>query len=74
MRKILIILLVGIALTALWLWRGRDLSMLVDRFYVIETSQHPIKTISYGKEKPQCTEANEDCWQKNRRDHFTLLH
>jgi peptidoglycan-associated lipoprotein len=33
-----------------------------------------IKTISYGKEKPQCSEANEDCWQKNRRDHFTLLH
>ena len=33
-----------------------------------------IKTISYGKEKPQCTEANEECWQKNRRDHFTLLH
>lgn len=33
-----------------------------------------VKTISYGKEKPQCTEANEDCWQKNRRDHFTLLH
>ena len=33
-----------------------------------------LKTISYGKEKPQCSEANEDCWQKNRRDHFTLLH
>jgi peptidoglycan-associated lipoprotein len=33
-----------------------------------------LKTISYGKEKPQCTEATEDCWQKNRRDHFTLLH
>jgi peptidoglycan-associated lipoprotein len=33
-----------------------------------------IKTISYGKEKPVCTEANEDCWQRNRRDHFTLLH
>jgi peptidoglycan-associated lipoprotein len=33
-----------------------------------------IKTISYGKEKPQCTESNEDCWQRNRRDHFTLLH
>lgn len=33
-----------------------------------------LKTISYGKEKPQCTESNEDCWQKNRRDHFTLLH
>lgn len=27
-------------------------------------------TISYGKERPQCTEADEDCWQKNRRVHF----
>jgi peptidoglycan-associated lipoprotein len=33
-----------------------------------------LKTISYGKEKPQCTDQNEDCWQKNRRDHFSLLH
>lgn len=30
-----------------------------------------IKTISYGKERPQCTEANEDCWQKNRRAHLS---
>jgi peptidoglycan-associated lipoprotein len=37
-------------------------------------SADAIKTISYGKEKPQCTEQNEDCWQKNRRDHFSLLH
>lgn len=37
-------------------------------------SADALKTISYGKEKPQCTEATEDCWQKNRRDHFTLLH
>jgi peptidoglycan-associated lipoprotein len=29
-----------------------------------------IKTISYGKEKPFCTESNENCWQQNRRDHF----
>ena len=27
--------------------------------------------ISYGKERPQCTESNEQCWQKNRRVHFT---
>jgi peptidoglycan-associated lipoprotein len=27
-------------------------------------------SISYGKERPQCTEANEECWQKNRRVHF----
>ena len=31
-----------------------------------------IRTISYGKEKPFCTEANEQCWQQNRRGHFVL--
>lgn len=30
-----------------------------------------LKTVSQGKEKPQCTEANEGCYQKNRRAHFT---
>jgi len=29
-----------------------------------------IKTISYGKEKPFCTESNESCWQQNRRGRF----
>jgi peptidoglycan-associated lipoprotein len=29
-----------------------------------------IRTISYGKEKPFCTESNEACWQQNRRGHF----
>ncbi len=29
-----------------------------------------IKTISYGKEKPFCSEHTEECWQQNRRDHF----
>jgi peptidoglycan-associated lipoprotein len=29
-----------------------------------------VKTISYGKEKPFCTETNEACWQQNRRGHF----
>jgi peptidoglycan-associated lipoprotein len=37
-------------------------------------SADSLKTISYGKEKPVCSEANEDCWQKNRHDHFVLLH
>ena len=36
-------------------------------------SANQLKTISYGKEKPVCTESTEDCWQKNRRAHFTLL-
>jgi len=29
-----------------------------------------LKTISYGKERPQCTEQDEACYQKNRRVHF----
>ncbi len=31
-----------------------------------------IQTISFGKEKPVCTEETEECWQRNRRDHFRL--
>src|SRR5579864_1345572 len=30
-----------------------------------------LKTISYGKERPQCTESDESCWQRNRRAHFS---
>jgi len=30
-----------------------------------------IKITSYGKERPFCTEHSEDCWQSNRRAHFT---
>lgn len=29
-----------------------------------------IRVISYGKEKPFCTESTESCWQQNRRAHF----
>jgi peptidoglycan-associated lipoprotein len=29
-----------------------------------------IRTISYGKEKPFCTESTEACWAQNRRAHF----
>jgi peptidoglycan-associated lipoprotein len=31
-----------------------------------------IKTVSYGKEKPFCSQEDEQCWQQNRRDHFVL--
>ena len=31
-----------------------------------------IRVISYGKEKPFCTESTESCWQKNRRAGFSL--
>jgi peptidoglycan-associated lipoprotein len=29
-----------------------------------------ISTVSFGKEKPFCTQGNETCWQQNRRGHF----
>jgi len=32
-----------------------------------------ISLISYGKEKPVCTEGAESCWQKNRRDDFITV-
>jgi len=30
------------------------------------------RTISYGEERPQCTEASESCWWRNRRAHFVI--
>jgi peptidoglycan-associated lipoprotein len=29
-----------------------------------------VRTISYGEERPFCTESAEGCWQRNRRAHF----
>jgi peptidoglycan-associated lipoprotein len=31
-----------------------------------------MKTVSYGKEVPVCTQSTEECWARNRRDHFTV--
>jgi peptidoglycan-associated lipoprotein len=31
-----------------------------------------LRPVSYGNERPQCTESNEGCWQKNRRAHFAV--
>jgi peptidoglycan-associated lipoprotein len=36
-------------------------------------SDRRITLISYGKEKPVCTESTEECWQKNRRDDFSAV-
>ena len=30
-----------------------------------------LSTVSYGEERPVCTEENEGCWQRNRRAHFS---
>jgi peptidoglycan-associated lipoprotein len=31
-----------------------------------------ITTITYGKERPPCTERTEECWARNRRAHFLV--
>lgn len=31
-----------------------------------------LQIVSYGKERPFCTDHNNDCWQKNRRAHLVL--
>lgn len=35
-------------------------------------SPNRIFTISYGKDRPFCTDSTEDCWQSNRRGHFVF--
>jgi peptidoglycan-associated lipoprotein len=30
-----------------------------------------LAAVSYGKERPVCTDESESCWQKNRRAHVT---
>lgn len=32
-----------------------------------------IEVISYGEEKPFCTEHDKKCWQSNRRSHFVVI-
>jgi peptidoglycan-associated lipoprotein len=31
-----------------------------------------VRTVSYGKERPFCTDSTESCWQQNRRGHFVI--
>lgn len=31
-----------------------------------------VKTVSYGRERPFCSQSTEDCWQQNRRAHFLV--
>jgi peptidoglycan-associated lipoprotein len=31
-----------------------------------------VRTVSYGKERPFCSDSNEQCWQSNRRGHLLI--
>ena len=43
-------------------------SFLVD----MGVEAYRISTVSYGEERPTCTEQTEDCWAKNRRAQFVI--
>jgi len=46
---------------------ARRASAAKDYLVSLGVSPDRIETISYGKEKPICTESTEDCWAQNRR-------
>ena len=46
--------------------------MVSQQFMLVRADETRFTTISYGKEKPLCTEAKEACWSQNRRGEFKL--
>ncbi len=40
---------------------------------LLGVSSGRISLMTYGEERPLCTQSNEECWQKNRRAHFVLV-
>lgn len=50
MRKFLVVVFLALALVVFWLWRGRDVVTLADRFKLIETHSEPIDGIAYNSE------------------------
>ena len=47
-------------------------SVALDYLVSLGVARSRFKTISYGEERPFCTESNEGCWQKNRRARFVI--
>jgi peptidoglycan-associated lipoprotein len=49
---------------------GDKRAQAVEEFFqTMGIPQAQLTVISYGKEKPVCSEQSEDCWKKNRRAH-----
>lgn len=49
----------------------RRASATKDALVALGVPSDKLKTISYGKERPLCTDATEDCYARNRRAHFS---
>lgn len=48
-------------------------AQIVKNFLVaLGVDQNRLQTISFGEEKPFCTQAEENCWRQNRRAHFAI--
>ena len=50
----------------------RRASAAVNYLGSLGISSSGVRTISYGEERPQCTESAESCWWRNRRAHFVI--
>jgi peptidoglycan-associated lipoprotein len=44
----------------------------VDYLVGLGVAADRLRTVSYGKEVPTCSEHSEECWARNRRAHFTV--
>lgn len=51
----------------------RRAKAVYDYLVSMGVSSARLKTVSYGKESSLCREHTEDCWARNRRDHFTVV-
>ncbi len=49
----------------------RRASATRDALVALGVPSDKLKTISYGKERPLCTDATEECYARNRRAHFS---
>jgi peptidoglycan-associated lipoprotein len=50
----------------------RRAAAVKDYLYALGVAAHRIRVISYGAERPVCTEEAEDCWVQNRRAHMLV--
>jgi peptidoglycan-associated lipoprotein len=51
---------------------ARRAQAMIDYLIALGVDPKRLKAISYGKERPICTEADEACWNQNRRGVSTL--
>ncbi len=51
---------------------GQRRANAVSNFYATSGLKSRLKTISYGEERPLCTDQNESCWSRNRRSVTTV--